>query len=475
MADPSSLAGQTVSHYRIVEKVGGGGMGVVYKAEDTRLHRFVALKFLPDNVGKDPHALARFKREAQAASALNHSNICTIYDIGEENGRAFIAMEYLEGQTLRHLIQQHPVAADQVLDLAIQIASALDVAHVKGIIHRDIKPANIFISDRGEAKILDFGLAKVTGRSVVQPPDMTAGRMAFPGKTSGVIIDAILNRAPISPIRLKPDLPARLEEIINKALEKDRGVRYQHASEIRADLQRLKRDTDSGRLPASMQPQATQAAISEEAHKFRKGPLAAGFIVAVLLLVAAGYGLYSHFRSKGSREPFQNFTITKLTDTGNLTAAAISPDGKYVVNAVKDNGMESLWLRNVPTNSDTQVVAPRRSHYDYLQFFPDGDYIYFRRSEEDTRPELYRVPVLGGNPHLAVKTIWSSVSFSPDGNRISFIREPIFSKDKPITSEDRKSPHLVLVTANLEGGAQKELLSLDLQFLSAHAWSPNGK
>ena len=526
MADPSSLAGQTVSHYRIVEKVGGGGMGVVYKAEDTRLHRFVALKFLPDNVGKDPHALARFKREAQAASALNHSNICTIYDIGEENGRAFIAMEYLEGQTLRHLIQQHPVAADQVLDLAIQIASALDVAHVKGIIHRDIKPANIFISDRGEAKILDFGLAKVTGRSVIQPPDMTAatvdtsdssltspgsavgtvaymspeqvrgdnldprsdlfsfgvvlyematGRMAFPGKTSGVIIDAILNRAPISPIRLKPDLPARLEEIINKALEKDRGVRYQHASEIRVDLQRLKRDTDSGRLPASMQPQATQAAISEEAHKFRKGPLAAGFIVAVLLLVAAGYGLYSHFRSKGSREPFQNFTITKLTDTGNLTAAAISPDGKYVVNAVKDNGMESLWLRNVPTNSDTQVVAPRRSHYDYLQFFPDGDYIYFRRSEEDTRPELYRVPVLGGNPHLAVKTIWSSVSFSPDGKRISFIREPIFSKDKPITSEDRKSPHLVLVTANLEGGEQKELLSLDLQFLSAHAWSPNGK
>jgi len=520
MADSPSLIGQTISHYRILAKLGGGGMGVVYKAKDTRLHRFVALKFLPNDVAKDPHALARFRREAQSASALNHSNICTIYDIDEENGRAFIAMEYLEGQTLRHLIQQHPLSTEQVLDLSVQIADALDAAHARGIIHRDIKPANIFVTDRGQTKILDFGLAKVAGRSVIEPPDMTAatadasddsltgpgsavgtvaymspeqvrgdnldprsdlfsfgvvlyetatGRMAFPGKTSGVIIDAILNRAPISPIRLKPDLPARLEEIINKALEKDRGVRYQHASEIRADLQRLKRDTDSGRLAASMQPSSAKAAITEAAAIQRRRLVLAGLMVVLLLIVGTGYGLRSHYRTKALEAPFQNFTITKLTDTGNLMVAAISPDGKYVVNVVKDNGMESLWLRNVATNSDTQVVAPRRSHYDSVQFSPDGDYIYFRRSEENKRPELYRAPVLGGNPQLAVKNILSGVSFSPDGQRISYLKFPTI----PSVS---KVPQLELVIANLEGGEEKELTALELQIINfSPAWSPAGK
>jgi serine/threonine protein kinase len=527
MGESASLIGQTVSHYRILEKLGGGGMGVVYKAEDTRLHRFVALKFLPDDVARDSHALARFKREAQAASALNHPNICTIYDIGEETGRAFIAMECLEGQTLKHVIQQQPLATDQVLGLSIQIADALDAAHARSIIHRDLKPANIFVSGRGQAKILDFGLAKVAGRNIIEQPEMTeatadasddyltspgsalgtvaymspeqvrgdkldarsdlfsfgvvlyemsTGQMAFPGKTSGVITDGILNRAPVSPIRLKPDLPARLEEIINKALEKNRDVRYQHASEIRADLQRLKRDTDSGRLAATAQPPVTEATRSKPATPQRKGLLLAASIVMLLLLLVVGFALQSRFRSKSSDVPFQNFTITKLTDTGNLTAAVISPDGKYVVNAVKANGMESLWLRNVPTNSDTQVIAPARIDYDYLQFSPDGDYIYFRRSEENTSPDLYRAPVLGGNPHLVIKTIRSGVSFSPDGKRISFIREPLFSHDKPPTSLDTKTPHLVLVTANLEGGEQKELLTFHwYPDAPGPVWSPDGK
>jgi len=298
---------------------------------------------------------------------------------------------------------------------------------------------------------------------------MATGRLAFPGKTSGVIIDAILNRAPISPIRLKPDLPARLEEIINKALEKDRSVRYQHASEIRADLQRLKRDTDSGRLAASMQPPTGEAAISDDAANQNKGLFLAGLTVLVMLIVGIGYGLRSLFRSKSSEPQFQNFTITKLTDTGNLTAAAISPDGKYVVNVVKDNGMESLRLRNVPTNSDTQVVPPTRSHYDSVQFFPDGDYIYFRRSEENKRPELYRAPVLGGNPRLVVKNIFSGVSFSPNGQRMSFFTFPT-------VSQDNKAPHLVLLTANLEGGEEKQLLTLDISpFIPDPAWSPDGK
>jgi serine/threonine protein kinase/Tol biopolymer transport system component len=588
------MTGRTVSHYRILEKLGGGGMGVVYKAEDTKLHRFVALKFLPEEMSKNHQALERFQREAQAASALNHPNICTIHDIDEHEGHPFIAMELLEGQTLRERLGRSssspgraPLAVGELLELAIQIADGLDAAHAKGIVHRDIKPANVFITTRGQAKILDFGLAKLTvaavsdrrrdgdgdiaatamptvgtaeehltspgaavGTVAYMSPEqargeevdartdlfslgavlyeMATGRQAFSGASTATIFTAILRDQPPQPSQVNPELPAELDRIIDKALEKDRSLRYQHASELRGDLKRLKRDTDSSRAVAAMSssPPAVGAPLGTAAvgtpplqadssdsqviaglvkrHKKAIMALMAGGIVIAAVIIYALYRASFH-----APAPPAALEFTRVTGSGDVQQADISPDGKYVAYLRETGGKQSLWLKQLATGRDVQIATLDEDDCPGVAFSPDGNYVYFVRKDR-LKPsgDLYQLPSLGGTPRKVLSGISSPPAFSPDGQRIAFERDSssdnslltalladsnqrllasykapeAINPDRVVWSLDGKtlafahqSPEIVLTIIPAEGGPAQPVAGAPWYFINDLTWLPGSR
>jgi eukaryotic-like serine/threonine-protein kinase len=536
------LIGHTISHFRVLRELGRGGMGVVYEAEDLLLGRRVALKVLPDDVAHEPNSLSRFQREARAASALNHPNICTVYEIDEQDGRWFTVMELLEGKTLDEAVLEKSAPLNKLLDWSIQIAEALDAAHAKGVVHRDLKPSNIFITQRGGAKVLDFGLAKMTNRAYgvdgagLSGPDasllstlshpgaplgtvaymspeqargenldarsdlfsfggvlyqMATGRLPFEGKTSAITFDAILNRNPVPVRHWDTTLPEDLQRIITKCLEKNPDLRYQHASELRADLKRLKRDIDSqrfqggreetlngqqaslGNLPsgsmATEMPAPRQGGTGSSrsevvgvANRSRAG-LMLGSLAALVILVGAAFGVYQWLHGPAS-VPFQNMTITMATASGDYWSAALSPDGNYMATVREDSqGHDSLWMSHLPTKSNTQIVPAGESSFEEATFSPDGNYVYYRLDLMNGDFDLYRVPVLGGQPALIIASIDSPPAFTANATRF------LFSRNR--RSENDQS----LITANLDGSDQRSFFSGAGLVYSRPAWSPDGK
>lgn len=544
------MIGSTISHYRIVREIGRGGMGVVYEAEDLKLGRHVALKFLPADMARNHQALERFQFEARAASALNHENICTLYEIDEADGQPFLALELLKGQPLSERMVR-PLSIEALLDIGVQVADGLDTAHRAGFVHRDIKPANIFLTDRGRAKVLDFGLAKLerarqeanaaAGATVDEPraalltspgstvgtvaymsPEqargeeldprtdlfsfgavlyqMATGKLPFEGATSAVIFHAILDKTPAPPSRINPEIPAKLDEIILKALEKDVDLRYQSAADIRGDLKRLKRDASSGRTgidsspsalasgsapaPGSsssrvaaasspMLPASSGSVLATEAAR-HKGAVFVIVLVSLLLLAAASFGIYTLVRKNAPTIDPRNATIEKLTDHGQLVpgTATVSADGKWIAYARRE-GERSLRVKQILTGSEVIVVPAQPGFFAagsgniMPAFTPDGNFLYYAHTDpaNPNTTNLYSVPSLGGQPRQIAADVTAGASFSPDGKRI------VYKRTNVVKGEDE------VVINSREGGEERVIYrrpTAALAIVSNVSWSQTG-
>jgi serine/threonine protein kinase len=508
--------GTLLGHYKIVRRLGQGSMGVVYEAIDQKLGRHVAVKLIihtqDDGATRDgSNALERFWREARAASSLNHPGICTIHELNESAESPFIVMELLEGSSLEKLYRGHAMPYPKLVEMGVQLTDALDAAHRKGILHRDIKPANIFVTQSGQAKLLDFGLAKFDDEGVVGADaptagnpltssglsvgtvaymspeqargealdarsdlfglgvvfyEMATGHHPFPGATTAVVFDRILNHTPAAPISLNAQLPAEFENILNKTLEKDRELRCQSAAELRADLKRLQRKSSSGSVSATNASKLSREQVAGSsgiqgvpASKSRGMAIA---VVVIAILVAAGF---AGWRFWPRPRPFASVSVNQITNIGTIELIALSADGHFLAEVKNDKGQRTVWVRNTATNTETQILSASARVYLGLTFSPDGNYLYFTRvsPENDSANDLYVMSVFGGTPRQLIFNIDSAVSFAPDGNRITFLRW--LPEQKDIFSE--------IHIADKDGGKDQVLYSTAEKAM-APVWSPDG-